>query len=177
MLRKEDTMKINDTFQYTAIFTAREAALEGTDKTVWTLVPENTEGIGYFADNELAKSGSKSILLSLFVKSIEVTEEMPLVETDGKLVVPRKWYIQKILNASEKVLDYDFKVIFDKSSQRFFYINEECTEIKPVSLIAAMKPSNDLMADTASLYGLFDNFCCGEHIDANGTASYMWFRD
>ena len=76
----------------------------------------------------------------------------------------------------EIVLEYDnMAVVRSRKSGRFFFI-EEGSLPKQVNLVASIAPSNHLEADDSTLASLFDNTVCGESIDANGNASYLYFR-
>ena len=80
----------------------------------------------------------------------------------------------------EYILHYDkcFSVVHDKQTDQFWYFEESENDADvffELTLVSALTPSNDLQVAGDYLSRLFDCICCGEFVDADGKASYMWF--
>lgn len=156
--------------------------LEGTNNGIY-LDFFGDKHLGYFSDEDLCQWGSKDPLLRefSFERVVNLGEPVPVnYDSTGEPFVPKAWYEPRLEGLAPKdvdvVLDYDnFQVVQKKGTSNYFYLEGGCYS-KPVELIAALSFGSEPSVGDETLYGMFDNFCCGEHIDADGHSSYLWFR-
>lgn len=83
------------------------------------------------------------------------------------------------MQENELLFDYDdWSISYDQTTNTFTYFDKETNESKFVELIGTLIYTfdNQPQCEDATLFTIFDNFCCGERVDGN-YLYYQWFKE
>ena len=142
------------------------------ESDVRNIVDEAVDLIFLEIQNQTGKTGDISPADYLELDRLE-EELTDLIGRITNTAPSQKNKCLKIFKDPETILEYDdFSVV--RENDQYYYIDED--SCMKVELIAALTPSNDISSGGREMSKIFDCICCGEKINADGTATYLWFR-
>ena len=139
---------------------------------VRNIVDEAVDLIFLEIQNQTGKTGDISPADYLELDRLE-EELAELIGRIANTAPSQKSKCLKTFKDPEMILEYDDFSVVRENDQYYYTDKDSCIKVE---LIAALTPSNEIASSGWEMSELFDCICCGEHIDANGTATYMWFR-